>query len=274
MSFFRHAFRVALAAPLALLATAGNTAGSGDLLVAPTRIVLNGSRGTEIILNNIGDEVATYRISVELRRMKEDGSLEQVEQPNAGETAARDMILYAPRRVTLPPDQPQSIRLSARAPQGRADGEYRVHLLFRAVPPPRPAVQTPADFKGIGFALTPIYGVTIPVIVRLGNLQVQAGISNVRLGKDADGKPTVSLDLSRNGQRSTYGEIRVLKSGVAEPIALQRGVAVYTEVNKRSVEIPVDPRFADQAKGPVTVQYVEVGDGLNDVIAETRTVLN
>ena len=274
MSRLRHRLRAVLVAPLVLLAAPGQTAGSGDLLVAPTRIVLNGSRGTEIILNNIGTEVATYRISVELRRMKEDGSLEQVEQPNSAEAAARDMILYAPRRVTLPPDQPQSIRLSARAPQGLPDGEYRAHLLFRAVPPPRPAVQTPADFKGIGFALTPIYGVTIPVIVRLGNLQAKAGISNVRLGKDADGQPTVTLDLDRNGQRSTYGEIRVLKAGIAEPIALQRGVAVYTEVSRRRVEIPVDARFADQARGPVTVQYVEVGDGVNDVIAETRTVLN
>ena len=274
MSLVRLAARAALVAPLLMLAAPTAGAGAGDLLVAPTRIVLNGSRGTEIILNNIGDEVATYRISVELRRMKEDGSLEQVETPDARETIARDMILYAPRRVTLPPNQPQAIRLNARAPQGLADGEYRVHLLFRAVPPPRPAVQTPADFKGIGFALTPIYGVTIPVIVRLGNLEAQAGISNVRLTKDHAGQPAVALDLSRSGQRSTFGEVRVLRAGLSEPLAVQRGVAVYTEVGKRSVQIPVDERFAAQARGPVTVQYVETGDGLNEVIAETKAVLN
>ena len=62
-------FAAALALPLALLSPAPVAAGVGDLLVAPTRIVLNGSRGTEIVLSNIGDDVATYRISVELRRM-------------------------------------------------------------------------------------------------------------------------------------------------------------------------------------------------------------
>ena len=62
---------LALAFPAALLATPPATAGVGDLLVAPTRIVLNGSRGTEIVLSNIGDDVATYRVSVELRRMKQ-----------------------------------------------------------------------------------------------------------------------------------------------------------------------------------------------------------
>ena len=106
-----------VAAPLALPRTPLD-AGVGDLLVAPTRIILDGRRGTEIILNNIGDDVATYRVSVELRRMKPDGTLEAVTMPNARETAAEAMILYAPRKVTLPPNQPQSIRINARAPQG------------------------------------------------------------------------------------------------------------------------------------------------------------
>ena len=66
--------RLALvAASLAL--TAPLTAGVGDLLVAPTRLVLNGGRGTEVILKNIGSDTATYRISAELRRMNPDGSL-------------------------------------------------------------------------------------------------------------------------------------------------------------------------------------------------------
>src|ERR687891_1599662 len=100
MSFYRLAARAALLAPL-LLAAPGAQAGVGDLLVAPTRIVLNGSRGTEIVLNNIGDDVATYRISVELRRMTPDGMLHDVTDPSAAEQLAQSMILYAPRRVTL-----------------------------------------------------------------------------------------------------------------------------------------------------------------------------
>ena len=146
MSFFRIAARAALLAPL-LLAAPGARAGVGDLLVAPTRVVLNGSRGTEIILNNIGDDVATYRISVELRRMKSDGRLRMSRTPNAEEKLAESMIVYAPRRVTLAPHEPQTIRISARAPKDLPDGEYRVHLLFRAVPPPAP-VEAPQGGEG------------------------------------------------------------------------------------------------------------------------------
>ena len=116
----------AIAAPAPVLAN--------DLLVAPTRVVLEGSRGTQVILNNIGTEEATYRISLELRRMTADGGLEEVEIPNETEEAALGMIRYAPRRVVLPPNQPQAIRIGARAPEGLPDGEYRVHMLFRAIP--------------------------------------------------------------------------------------------------------------------------------------------
>jgi P pilus assembly chaperone PapD len=267
----RLALRAALLAPLVALGLPAK-AGVGDLLVAPTRIIMDGGRGTEVILNNIGEETATYRISVELRRMRADGTFEDVTAPNAAEIAARDMIVYAPRRVTLPPRQPQTIRIAARAPAGLPDGEYRVHMLFRAVPPAQPPVKTPADFKGIGFALTPVYGVTIPVIVRLGNLSATAAIAHV--GKtQQDGKPAIALDLSRKGSRSTFGEVRVLKAGLSEPLAVQRGVAVYTEIDKRQVTIPVDARFVDQASGPVTVQYLELIDGAPSVLAETSAIL-
>ena len=268
---FTRRLAAAFAVPLAFLASMPATAGVGDLLVAPTRIVLNGSRGTEIVLSNIGDEVATYRISVELRRMKEDGTLEDVAVANDKETTARDMILYAPRRVTIAPNEPQTIRISARAPQGLTDGEYRAHLLFRAVPPPRPAT-APREVKGIAFELIPIYGVTIPVVIRMGNLQAQVGIANVQLTRQ-DGKPAVALDLTRAGDRSVFGDVRVFKPGIKDPIAVQRGVAVYTEIGARHMVIPVHPDFAASASGPVTVDFVETSEAGPVSLAETKTVL-
>ena len=262
---------VAAAAALALATPAG--AGVGDLLVAPTRIVLDGGRGTEIVLNNIGDEPATYRISVEFRRMTPEGNLVEVTDPTPQEKAAEDMIVYAPRRVTLAPNEPQSIRIAARPPAGLPDGEYRVHLLFRAVPPPTPVAQTDTtQVKGLHLRLIPIYGVTIPVIVRLGNLQAKAGISDVKL-ESKDGKPVIGLDLSRSGTRSTFGEVLVLKPGVKDPIAIQRSVAVYTEVGSRHVSIPVDEKYKGQLAGPVTVEYLETYDDGNQKIAETQAVL-
>ena len=265
---------VALAGAMLAGLPGAATAGVGDLLVAPTRVVLDGRRGTEIILNNIGDEPATYRISVEFRRMTPEGTLVDVPAPNAEEKAAADMIVYAPRRVTLAPHQPQSIRIAARPPQGLPDGEYRVHLLFRAIPPALPVAAKDAESgaNGLSFQLIPVYGVTIPVIVRLGNLEASAAISNVELEKK-DGRSLISLDLTRKGGRSTFGEVRVLKAGVKDPIALLKGVAVYTEIGSRHVAVPLDDSFKGEVAGLVTVQYLETSrDGI-EKLAETQAVL-
>jgi hypothetical protein len=176
--------------------------------------------------------------------------------------------------VTLAPHQPQSIRIAARPPQGLPDGEYRVHLLFRAIPPALPVTSKDAQSaaSGLSFQLIPVYGVTIPVIVRLGNLEATAAISNVELEKK-DGKPVISLDLSRRGARSTFGEVRVLKAGVKDPIALLKGVAVYTEIGSRHVAVPLDDSFKGEIAGPVTVQYLETSRDGTEKLAETQAIL-
>ena len=77
---------------------------AGDLLVAPTRVILDGSRGTEVVLNNIGSEPATYRISLEIKRMTAEGGLDEIAEENVtpAERAALDMIAFSPRRRAQP----------------------------------------------------------------------------------------------------------------------------------------------------------------------------
>ena len=64
-----------------------------------------------------------------------------------------------------------------------------------------------------------------------------------------------------------------MKPGVKDPVALQKAVAVYTEINARHLSIPVSSSFKGDIAGPVTVQYVETGDDGSHVIAETQAVL-
>ncbi|NNC71254.1 MAG: molecular chaperone [Sphingomonadaceae bacterium] len=246
---------------------------ANDLLVAPTRIVLNGSRGTEVILNNIGTEEATYRISLELRRMTADGNLEEVEIPNEIEEAAVEMIRYAPRRVVLPPNQPQAIRIGVRAPDALPDGEYRAHMLFRAIPRPRPvAEEEPQPTQGFNIRLTPIYGVSIPIIVRHGELAATAAISDARIVRDND-RRAISFSLSRQGEQSTYGEVIITKPGIDIPIVRARGIAVYPELTQRTVTLPVNEAFEGSLSGPVLIQYREIESDGGRLLAEARTEL-
>ncbi len=270
-------FGVILAAgisALALSSAPAGAAGGGDLLVAPTRVVLDGARGTEVILNNIGTDIATYRISLELRRMTPDGQLVDVEPANANdqEKAAIGMISYAPRKVVLPPNQPQAIRIGVRAPEGLPDGEYRAHMLFRAIPVARPAAEQNKPVEGVTVSITPIYGVTIPIIVRKGSLVATAAISDAKVEKGKDGLE-FSIAMTRTGTKSTYGRIRISKPGMAKPLFDARGIAIYAETGARRLIVPVDEALAAALRGPAKIEYLEDVDAGGGTIAAIDTVI-
>lgn len=271
------AVRLALTATTVTgLLAAVPAAAQGDLLIAPTRLVLDGRRGGEVILNNIGAKDATYRITLELRRMTPDGELKEVEPEaaNATEQAALGMVRYAPRRVTLPPDQPQSIRVSARPGPELPDGEYRVHLTFNAVPETQTLEQQQAAASTQGFTvkLTPIYGITMPIIVRKGQVTATATLANVRLEQGPNGY-AFKLDMNRSGSASVYGDLIVTKPGQSDPVFLARGIGVYPEINQRHVDFAVSPEQAAAMRGPVRVEFREPAAKGGALIAEASATL-
>ena len=266
-SSFRR-FALTGAAMSAILVSAPVSA-QGDLLIAPTRVIISQGGSTEVILSNIGVDSATYRISVELRRMGEDGDFKPVSEAEAtpAEKAALEMVTYAPRRISLLPEQPQAVRISIRPPAGLPDGEYRVHLNFRAIPPaPKPeASSEPA--AGVSIKLTPVYGITIPVFIRRGRLDASATLANAHLVKAPAGS-FVELDMNRSGQRSVYGEL-IGKSARGQTLFNLRGIAVYAEITHRKVQIPLSAEQVAKLTGPVKIEYRELAENGGALIAET-----
>jgi P pilus assembly chaperone PapD len=268
------AARVVIGATLLAALPLAPVDAAGDLLIAPTRVVFDGRRGTEVILNNIGNEEATYRITLELRRMNDQGRLDDVDQAEANEKekAALGVIRFAPRRVTLPPNQPQSIRVGMQAAENLPDGEYRAHMLFRAIPKTPAADGAQEVGSGLKIQLIPIYGISIPIIVRKGNLQATAAMSNVRMTTDNEGS-ALEFDLSRQGDKSVFGEIHVTKPGVAEPISIAKGIAIYPEVASRNVSLPMPPEVAAKMRGEVVISYYEAPEAGGGLITQLRQVL-
>ena len=266
-----------LFAGLAIVVAAGVTspvAAQGDLLVAPTRVIINGAGNAEVVLSNIGSQAATYRIGVELRRMEANGDFADVSEAeaSAAEKAALEMLRYAPKRITLLPGQPQAIRLSARPAADLPDGEYRVHMSFRAIPPALSpeAAQDQAVTGQLAIRLTPVYGITIPVFIRKGRLDAGATIANPRLGSNAGAK-WLELDLHRTGQRSVYGEI-LGKRGNEQVFAL-KGVAIYPEVPGRSVRIPLTAEQIGKLTGPIRIEYRELPENGGQLIAAVTSTV-
>ncbi len=262
MRFIRSPRRIAgaVATLAAALAAPTPIAAQGDLLIAPTRLVLDGRGGGEVILSNIGSREATYRVSLELRRMTPEGELVPVEQAAAtiGEQAALEMVRYAPRRVTLPPDQPQAIRISARPGAELPDGEYRVHMSFAALPQVQAISPSSEALPETGFAinLVPIYGITMPVIIRKGELEVTAGLANPRIDQAPEG-PAFRIDITRSGSASLYGDLLVYRQGTDEPAFVARGIGVYPEIDSRHSTFSLLPEQAEAMRGPVRVEFRE-----------------
>ena len=274
MALFTETRRLLAAATLMAAAASSPAAANPDLLVAPTRVVLENQRGAEVILNNIGPKEATYRISLELKRMTGDGRLEEVDpaQATERERQALAMISYAPRRATLAPGQPQAIRIGVRAPDDLPDGEYRVHMMFQGIPEVAPVTDAPVPGQGVSIALTPIYGISIPIIVRKGQLSAAAALSDVKMTQ-VEGAPALSVDLARSGDRSIFGQLRVRAPGADEPLFQANGIAVYDEIGAREIVLPLDPEVAAKLHGPVTVEYLENRDGTLTPLASTQATL-
>lgn len=248
----------------------------GDLLVAPTRVVLSGGGNAEVVLSNIGNAPATYRIGLELRRMTEGGDFDEVAEAdaNAAEQSALAMVRHAPRRITLLPGQPQSVRITARPAPELPDGEYRVHMSFRAIPQAvsPEAAQAQAAGGGLSIKLTPIYGITIPVFVRKGRLEAGATLANPHLVRE-DAGSALELTLVRSGQRSTYGEI-VGKAANGDVLFQMRGVAIYPEIARRTVRIPLTAEQLARIKGSVRIEYREMPENGGGMIAAISSAIN
>ncbi len=276
MMLMNNARRVSLAAFAAasLFAGLGISAparAAGDLLVAPTRVVLDGSRGAEVILNNIGAEEATYRITLELRRMNELGRLDDVDKANANdsEKAALSVLSFGPKSVKLPPNQPQSIRIGLHGVDALPDGEYRAHMMFRAIPKTPPAAENDSS-QGMQIRLYPVYGIAIPIIIRKGKLEAMASIANPQIVVSKDG-PILEFDLNRKGNRSVYGDFTISKPGISEPLLMANGIAVYPERDSRKVTLALSPEMVAKMHGPLTITYREASDAGGATMAQITT---
>ena len=253
----------------------------GDLLVTPRRVVFEGNKQIEeITLANTGQETAFYSISFLQYHMTEDGSFEEITEPRPGQMFADPVLRFFPRSVELAPGESQVVRMQLRRLPNMADGEYRSHIYFRAVPDEKPLGEEEAltDTTAIGIRLTPIFGISIPVIVRIGDLQVSLSLSDVKLEKTADNQMVLHTTLNREGRKSVYGDLTAdFTAPGAAPVnvGLVRGIAVYTPNTLRRFSMPLTvPGGIDLSKGKLIVRFTSSNEAKPEVYDEQVLMLN
>ena len=255
----------------------------GQLMVSPTRVVFEGSeRSKQINLINNGAETARYRISLVRRNMNSDGKIVAVNEDEPG-MYSDEMVRFSPRQVTLAPGQSQTVRLMLRKKSGTTDGEYRSHMMFQSLPDSSASDVNNISSEGaksLSIELIPVVGITIPVIVRQGELSAEASLSEfeIKQSNTVKAQPVLSMKINRTGNKSTYGDFRVdFTPAGGSPVVIGQlnGVAVYTSTDSRTLEIKLQaPEGTVLSNGELHITYLKPGeDEKSGLIAESRLAI-
>lgn len=253
----------------------------GDLLVTPRRVVFEGNKQKEVLnLINTGKETTTFSVSFVQKDMKEDGSFVNInEAESVGNWYADPYLRIFPRQITLAPNEGQSIVVQYRRKPDMQAGEYRSHLYFRSEKNYTALGDQTAikNSKSLSIQVIPIYGMSIPVIIRTGQTDVSTTLSDLKLETQDQETYNFSFSINRTGNISLYGDIKVQfipEKGKSYDIASLNGVGVYTSVNRRNITVRLDTEKVKLLKnGRLNVVYSSNGDGKSVVYAAGDLVI-
>ncbi|MEO8115274.1 MAG: hypothetical protein ABI655_12885, partial [Phenylobacterium sp.] len=245
------------AAPAATVTTVG-----ANLNISPKRVTFDRTRRTaSVYIYNQGSAPATFDITLVDRAMMPDGQIVAVTDAKPEQSAivgqvksAKDMLQISPRRAVLAPGQGQNIKLRIVGADPGGAVEYRSHLTITTIPPPTVGLTAEqaagARPNELRFQINSVFGLSIPAIIRSGDLDVRAGLENGRIeyaDVSLDGAsppkrtPMMVFDLVRLGPNSLFGNVEIRPAGQrrGDPIGLARGVGVYPEIPRRTLRVPL-----------------------------------
>ncbi|MBT6007261.1 MAG: hypothetical protein HOG79_16190, partial [Prolixibacteraceae bacterium] len=185
-----------------------------------------------------------------------------------------------PRQVTLEPGEAQVVMLQCRRKSNMQAGEYRSHLYFRSEKDYTPLGNKNAavDTQSLSVQVIPIFGMSIPIIIRSGEVSATTTLNNLKLESDKDNNAYLTFTLNRAGNISVYGNLKVEHipdRGKPYQIGAVNGVAVYTNLNKRYVSVKLDPTAAANLNsGKIKLSYNSRDDAKRqEVFAEVVRVI-
>ncbi len=252
----------------------------GNLLINPRRVVFDGTkRVMELNLANTGADTSKYNVSIVQFRMNEDGSFTEITEPDPGQFFADKNIRFFPRTVTLGPSEAQVVKMQVTNIDKLAPGEYRSHVYFRAVPKQAALGEDEekADTSGVSVKLIPIFGITIPVIIRVGESTTKVNLSDLKLEMVDDTTKRLEMTFNRTGNMSVYGDLRVVHistSGKETPVGGVNGIAVYTPNLKRRFRMDLDnKKDVNLREGKLRVIFSSQSDTKPEKYAEAELKL-
>lgn len=135
----------------------------------------------------------------------------------------------------------------------------------------------PDNAQSIAVKLTPVYGISIPAIIQVGQSTSKTSISSLVFSRDEAGKPNLNLEFHRAGNMSVYGNIVVhyiSPKGDKIKVGNVTGYAVYTPGTLRRSTIRLqEPVDVDYSTGKLVVTYSTPPDDKSLTIAAAELPL-
>ena len=212
--------------------------------------------------------------------MTDDGGFQQITDPDPGQQFADRFIRFFPRSVTLGPGESQAVKVQLIRSNELKTGEYRSHFYFRAdskTVPLGEAVKVQKDTTSFSVQITPVFGITIPVIIQNGTSTTKVSLNDLGLSVVKDTIPQLRFVFNRSGNMSVYGNITVdhiSQQGKVTRVGIANGVAVYTPNTLRKFLLNLNvPAGTDLKTGRLKVTYSAPSDLKAEVYAEAELLL-
>lgn len=262
------------------------------LQVFPTRLTLTDKDRTKhLTLRHMGDKPEVYKIETTFFKMTPTGALEKDPKPGPNERVASKYIHFSPREVTLEPNREQIFRVMAIIPKNIPDGDYRAHLTFTPIDISQDQSiealikgdKSKMEPKKISASVKTVVSLSIPVIVRHGEVKNEVKLSNLQFNDVAGGPaaasgpkvPFVKVDLDSLGNGFPWGimYIRYTPRGASEAVLVgeHRGVSAYNPHQTLSLELNSIPKGTQILKGGILeVTYQEPEEEGGKVYSRTQ----
>jgi P pilus assembly chaperone PapD len=239
--------------PLALLVLGSipRLASAQGVLVAPHAIYMDHrTRSGSVTLYNPGNDAVEVSLSTMFGYPVTDSAgdflLRTVEDPDSTLPSASRWIQAFPRRMTLGPQERQTVRLLGKPPAGLPDGEYWARLVVSAKGGAVP-VSGVADTGSIQVGLTLEVRTILPMLYRKGKVATGLAMSRLHAAVERDSL-AVRAHLARQGSAAFVGT-------VAGALIDSTGKAVGRFKLPSAVYLETDPRFTLPVTGLAAGRY-------------------
>jgi P pilus assembly chaperone PapD len=245
---------------LTALMAAGSAARAQGVMIAPHAVFIqHGERSGSVMLVNPGTDPVEVTVDVFYGYTVTDSTgqltLREIAHPDSADPSAAAWIQAFPRRLTVPPQGQQTVRLLATPPAGLPDGEYWARLAFTARAGQIP-VSGVADSARIQVGLTLQVRTVIGLHFRQGSVHTGLAVSDLQARQIGD-SIVVRAQLAREGDAAYLGTVHGLVLDAHGRVAGELLVPITVfRVNRPRWTVGFDP----SAPGPYTLRLEIVTD--------------